>query len=154
MTDTPDAITLFALYHLGLDSDGNYRFRNFHECARSLKVDTETLERWLKAAKLDAESIGLVEFNMTAAHVDAQFTAQADVPTFIAATWSAFDTARSLAPRASIRMDVNYDAIWGIDGNVAGTSGASESDDTGSDDTGSDDTGSDDTGNSDPEKQN
>lgn len=114
----PHDAELFALYHLGLGRDGRYRFRNLHQCARELSVDAATLEGWLRAARLDAEAAKRVDFNLSAAHVDAQFVAASHVGAFVAETWRAFVAAREHKPLDHVRLDLDYDAIWGDAGAV------------------------------------
>lgn len=116
MTNKPSDAELFALYHLGLGRDGVYTFRNAHQCAKHLGVSADTFDGWLRAAKLDSEAAKRVDFNLSAAHVDAQFVAPAEVGPFVARTWAAFLAARSGKPLDQIRLDVDYDEIWGPEG--------------------------------------
>lgn len=112
-TRRPREIELFALYHLGLDREGRYAFRNAHQCARYLGVDAGTFDDWLRAARLDSESVKRVDFNLSVAHVDAQFVAPDAVTSFVAETWRAFEAARTGRPLDQIRLDLDYDDIWG-----------------------------------------
>ena len=116
MATKPTDAELFALYHLGLGRDGKYQFRNTHQCAAHLGVSADTFEGWLRAAKLDSETAKRVDYNLSAAHVDAQFVAPAEVGPFVVKTWAAFLAARSGKPLDQIRLDVDYDEIWGPEG--------------------------------------
>lgn len=109
----PDDIDLFALYHLGLDATGVYRFRNLAECARHLSVPVGQLQGWLQQAGIDADSVKAVPFNVTQCHVDAQFVTPELAAPLVRAAWSGFQQARRQARHGEFHHDVNYDDIWG-----------------------------------------
>ena len=114
MTKTPSAKRLFALYHLGVDDEGVYRFRNLLQCAQYLNVSTDDLRRWLQAAQIDQDVVTSTEFNLSAAHVDAQLAATPTERLQIAArTFDAFVKARSdrSAGSKSVHLDIDYDAL-------------------------------------------
>jgi hypothetical protein len=109
----PSPRELFALYHLGLDREGRYRFRNLHDCARAHGVDAATFEGWLRRHRLDAASVKRVDFNLAVAHAEAQFVAADRVAGFVAETWAAFEAARAGRPLTHDRLDVDYEDVWG-----------------------------------------
>ena len=111
----PADVELFALYHLGLDRDGRYQFRNAHQCARHLQIPVATFEAWLRAAGLDTDAAKRVDFNLALAHADAQFVSPGEVKAFVATTWRAFVAARTGTPLSHLRLDVGCDAVWGAD---------------------------------------
>lgn len=112
----PDAQTLFALYHLGLDGSGVYKFRNLAECARHCQVSIAQLQRWLQEDRIDADAVKAVPFNLTRYHVDAQFVAAAKADALIGDAFRGFrDAQRQARGRGGDGFvhDVNYDDIWG-----------------------------------------
>jgi hypothetical protein len=109
----PDDRTLFALYHLGLDPVGRYRFRNLHECAKAVGTDTATLQQWLEDARIDQDTASRVDFNVTKWHVEAQFVAPADAPALIDRAWTGYQHALRDRGTGDFRHDVDYDDIWG-----------------------------------------
>lgn len=110
----PSDLELFALYHLGLDGQGAYRFRNLAECARHLHASPGQVQQWLQQAGIDADAVKAVPFNLTKCHVDAQFVALDQASAFVQTTWAAFQQARKGRSQAGdFHHDVNYDDIWG-----------------------------------------
>jgi len=112
----PDARGLFALYHLGLDGSGVYKFRNLAECARHCQVPVGQLHTWLQAERIDADAVKRVPFNLTKYHVDAQFVAPDQAQALIAEAYRGFrDAQRHARGRsdAGFVHDVDYDDIWG-----------------------------------------
>ena len=118
MTTTPPQTTpksLFALYHLGLDGQGAYRFRNLQQCARELKLDAGQLTRMLQSARIDAETLGQVEFPLSKWHVEAQFVAADAAQDLIDRAWTTYQEALQKAQLGSGKFhhSVNYDDLWG-----------------------------------------
>ncbi len=112
----PDVQALFALYHLGLDGSGVYRFRNLADCARHCQVPAGQLQRWLQDDRIDADAVKSVAFNLTRYHVDAQFVAPEHAGALIAEAYRGFrDAQRQTRGRSGGEFvhDVNYDDIWG-----------------------------------------
>ncbi|MEY3014840.1 MAG: hypothetical protein RIT45_3575 [Pseudomonadota bacterium] len=118
-TNRPSDMELFALYHLGLDREGQYAFRNAHQCARHLRVEVATFEQWLRDARLDTDAVKRVDFNLSVAHVDAQFVSRDEVGRFVADTWRRFEAARTGQPLEQIRLDLDYEDIWGVLGGAS-----------------------------------
>lgn len=111
LSERPDAQTLFALYHLGVDGQGAYAFRNLMQCARHLGVDAETFRKWLKDNQIDQDVITRVAFNLSAAHVDAQLAADNDSRLALAkASYAAFVAARAEG-LGDVNLDVDYDEL-------------------------------------------
>ncbi len=111
----PNDIDLFAAYHLGLGPDRTYRFRNLAECARLWQTDPATLQRWLGAARIDADTVKSVSFNLTRWHVEAQFVTAADAPALVGEAWRG-DQEALRGGRGGFHHDVDYDDIWGDGG--------------------------------------
>ncbi len=109
----PSAVELFALYHLGLDREGRYRFRNLSDCARIYGVEGATVLRWLQADGADPDTVSHVDFNLTRWHVDAQFVQAEDAPTLIAKAWNGYCEALARRDPSRVFHDVDYDDIWG-----------------------------------------
>jgi hypothetical protein len=65
-----DAFTLFAAYHLGVGSDGEYRFQNLHQLADRLGVTPDELRDALAREGLDAERVLASGYDLAAAQVD------------------------------------------------------------------------------------
>lgn len=68
----PDPFELFAYYHLGFDREYRYRFRNLHHTAAYFGLSPDALKAVLHELKLDADTVKLVDFNLSKAHADAQ----------------------------------------------------------------------------------
>ena len=111
----PTAQTLFALYHLGLDDSGVYKFRNMAECARHCAVSVEALQAWLRHDRIDSDVVKTVPFNLTKLHVDAQFVAPEDSAALVERAFGEFRAAQQRFAGSSDKFvhDVNYDDIWG-----------------------------------------
>lgn len=112
MADRPEPKALFAFYHLGLDSDGVYKFRNLQDCARRWNASTADVQRWLQAAQIDAEAVKQVPFNLTRFHVDAQFVAPAEAGRLIDAAWQGYQQALRDRRADHFQHDVDYDDVW------------------------------------------
>lgn len=111
MKPTPQQ--LFALYHLGLDEQGSYKFRNLGECARKLQVSPQEVQDWLKRARIDAETVGHVEFPLSKWHAEAQFVAQDKASEFIENAWKAYCEALAKSRGDRFHHSVDYDDLWG-----------------------------------------
>ena len=109
----PDAKALFALYHLGLDLEGRYRFRNANECANVVGVNVDTLQQWLLAARIDQDTVSRVDFNVSKWHAEAQFVQPAQAQPLIDEAWAGYTTALRNGGAGDVRLDVDYDDIWG-----------------------------------------
>ena len=109
--DRPDDLELFALYHLGLDREGQWRFRNSHQCAQVLGVDIETLQRWLVDRQLDSDSVKVVAYKLSIAAVDAQFVDAAEASAFTRRVWIEFQAARAVGGGGEFQFDIDYDAL-------------------------------------------
>lgn len=116
MTKSPPAMELFALYHLGLDTDGTYKFRNLGDCARRWGADNQTVTQWLQKAGIDAETVKRVPFNLTRCHVDAQFVKPEGAAALVRQAWDGYQAALRQSGRGEFQFDVNYDNVW-ADGN-------------------------------------
>ena len=112
MAERPEPKALFAFYHLGLDSDGVYKFRNLPDCAKRWNTTLAEVQRWLQAAQIDAEAVKQVPFNLTRFHVDAQFVAPADAPRLIDEAWRGYQLALRNRRADHFQHDVDYDDAW------------------------------------------
>ncbi len=111
MQPTPKA--LFALYHLGLDASGTYKFRNMAQCARYLQIETERLQALLAAAHIDADTVGHVEFPLSKWHAQAQFVTPDTAGKLIDDAWTGYQEALARIDRSQFFHSVNYDDLWG-----------------------------------------
>lgn len=109
----PSNVEIFALYHLGLDRSGVYRFRNLSDCARVYGVDPSTFMTWLSGAQLDPDMVGTVEFNMAKWHAEAQFVAATDAERLIAEAHAGYGEALRRRKPGTFFHAVDYDDIWG-----------------------------------------
>ena len=109
----PTPIDLFAFYHLGLDADGSYRFRNVNDCAKRWQVDNATVQTWLREAAIDPETVGQVPFNLTRFHVDAQFVVADKARDLVQQAWRGYQDALRLREPGRFHHDVDYDDLWG-----------------------------------------
>lgn len=109
----PSPIELFAFYHLGLDSDGSYKFRNVSDCARRYQVDNATVQRWLREAAIDPETVGQVPFNLARFHVDAQFVGDAQKKALVQEAWRGYQQALQRRDPSRFHHHVDYDDLWG-----------------------------------------
>lgn len=109
----PSPIELFAFYHLGLDSDGSYKFRNVSDCARRYKVDNATVQQWLREAAIDPETVGQVPFNLARFHVDAQFISEDKKKALVQEAWSGYQQALRRRDPSRFHHHVDYDDLWG-----------------------------------------
>lgn len=112
MAQKPEARTLFAFYHLGLDTDGSYKFRNLQDCARRWNASAAEVQQWLQRDQIDAEAVKQVPFNLTRFHVDAQFVAPADAPRLIDQAWKGYQMALRDRRPDHFQHDVDYDDVW------------------------------------------
>ncbi len=111
MHPTPKA--LFALYHLGLDASGAYKFRNLAQCARHLQVDTQLLQALLAAAHIDSETVGHVDFALSKWHANAQFVTPDGATTLVDEAWNGYQEALKRMDKSQFFHSVNYDDVWG-----------------------------------------
>ena len=107
----PDDRELFALYHLGLDTAGAHAFRNLADVARIYGTDRPTVTGWLKAAGIDPDTVGSVDFNLSKLHVDAMFVSADQVSTFIDEAWNGYRKARESAVAGTFVHDIDYDEL-------------------------------------------
>ncbi len=114
----PKPIELFAFYHLGLDADGSYKFRNINDCARRWSVDNATVQLWLQDAHIDPATVKSVPYNLTRWHVDAQFVRPEQQEQLIRDAWHGYmaELKRTLSGRQSrepdFHFDIDYDDVW------------------------------------------
>lgn len=104
---------LFALYHLGLDANGSYRFRNLAQCARHLQLDHARLRQLLSAARIDPDTVGHVDFPLSTFHAEAQFVAQSAAQALIDTAWSGYQEALGRIDPSRFHHSVDYDDLWG-----------------------------------------
>jgi len=109
----PDARELFGLYHLGLDREGRYRFRNLSECGRVLDVDPGQLMDWLREVQMDPDSVGQVDFNMAKWHAEAQFVSPAEADALLDRAHAGYVEALQRRAPGRFFHQVDYDDIWG-----------------------------------------
>lgn len=107
----PPARELFALYHLGVDKQGQYAFRNLRDVARLYNTSNETVQAWLKAHRIDPETVGQVEFNLSRRHVDAQLAAPDQLPAVIDEAWAGYREALAGQQPGQFFHDHDYDDL-------------------------------------------
>ena len=115
----PDPFRLFAFYHLGFDDAFTYRFRNLHAAARHFRAAPDDVLTWLKEARMDPDLVSLVDFNLAAAHAEAQQldmggATPAEREAFARGAWQGYLAAldRPLADAPIDRID--YDNPLGV----------------------------------------
>ncbi|MSP91286.1 MAG: hypothetical protein EXR79_05725 [Myxococcales bacterium] len=113
MSTRPADVDLFALYHLGVDRSGAYRFRNLDQCARELGVGSGQLQQWLQQAGLDAESVGQVPFDLAWWSAEAQFAAAGTVHDVVTRAWAALQQARPQRHAERFHHSIDYDRPLG-----------------------------------------
>lgn len=110
----PDPKELFALYHLGLDREGRYKFRNLAEVAKIYGVDNRQVLVWLQDDGTDPDTVKQVDYNLTKWHVEAQFVPPEGAADLIRTAWEGYQTARKSGKGSGqFHHDVDYDDIWG-----------------------------------------
>jgi hypothetical protein len=113
----PTPIALFAFYHLGLDSDGTYKFRNIHDAARRFGATAEEVRSWLAEYRLDADTVAAVPFQLAQAHTDAMMVALSGdaeaVRAHALATYGEYVRALESETGTSFHFSIDYDDIWG-----------------------------------------
>lgn len=112
----PDPRELFAYYHLGLDRRGRHAFRNLADLAREYGTDRDTASQWLKSSGLDPDTVGTVDYNLSALHVDAMLLVadrveQDRVDSFVAEAWKGYVEALSDAVPGTFHFDIDYDEL-------------------------------------------
>jgi hypothetical protein len=107
---TPRAV--FALYHLGIDARGQYRFRNVDQCAKECGVDRATFQAWLQEYGLTPEDIGELPYDLAAWSARAQFTEPGQVADVVEEAWAALAEARSRRHPGRFHHSVDYDDVW------------------------------------------
>ena len=115
----PDSFRLFAFYHLGFDDELRYRFRNLHAAARNFGATPEEILTWLKEARMDPDVVCLVDFNLAAAHAEAQQLDMAEATLEVRAAFARGAYAAYLAaleqPLAESPIDrIDYDNPLGV----------------------------------------
>ncbi len=76
----PSPFDLFSLYHLGVDRNGAYRFRNLHGVARELGASSSEVDGWLYEYGLTATIAKHLPINLSAWHAEAQILALTGTP--------------------------------------------------------------------------
>jgi hypothetical protein len=109
----PTPKQLFALYHLGLDAAGAYKFRNLQQCARHLSIDTQLLQSLLAAAHIDADTVGHVDFALSKWHAKAQFATPDTAQALVDEAWNGYQEALGRMDPSQFFHSVNYDDVWG-----------------------------------------
>ena len=109
----PADVDLFALYHLGVDRSGRYRFRNLDQCARELGVGSGQLQQWLQQAGLDAESVGQVPFDLAWWSAEAQFAPDGTTHEVVARAWAALLQARPQGHAGRFHHSIDYERPLG-----------------------------------------
>ena len=116
MSQPIEPVALFAYYHLGLDHEYEYRFRNLHQAAAHFGVPADQIKAHLTEYGMETELIRLTGFNLSKAHADAMELDLLGAPVaareqFVRDTWAAFVAARS-EPLADVdQPDVDYDDL-------------------------------------------
>jgi len=112
----PDALTLFAFYHLGIDRDGLYKFRNLHDALRAFGATAPELHGWLTEYRIDPPTVSRVDFNLAVAHTDAQIVAMAgDVDALRAQVRQSFERYLAALERSTgehVHFSLDYDDVW------------------------------------------
>ena len=114
----PDPFDVFCFYHLGLDREMRYRFRNLHDAAEYFGLQPPALRRYLDEHGLDAETMRHIDFNLSRAHADAQELELRGAPfeerlAFARRAWRHFLAARGGTRRATPYEDHDYDDLLG-----------------------------------------
>lgn len=110
-SDRPHPRELFALYHLGLDPEGEHRFRNIGDVAKRYNVDRTTAMEWLVDARIDPDTVGTVEFNLSKLHVDAMFLDAELHAEFIVTAYDGYLVALESATPGHFYHDHDYDKM-------------------------------------------
>jgi len=113
MNMRPPDVELFALYHLGLDGDGVYKFRNLTDVAKIFRVQAQTVQQWLCESSMDPDSMSQVEFNLAKWHVEAQFVAATGAQALAQRAWDAYTLALKHLDPHRVYHSVDYDDLWG-----------------------------------------
>jgi hypothetical protein len=109
---------VFVYYHLGLDAQFEYRFRNLHDVAAYFGSSADEVQEFLTRHRIDAATFRHIDFNLSAAHVDAQMldlegAATEERRAFAERTWERFQAAlKGYDPRRTFE-DLDYDDPWG-----------------------------------------
>ncbi len=116
---TPEPFEVFCFYHLGLDREMRYRFRNLHDAAEYFGLKAPALRRYLDEHGLDAETVRHIDFNLSRVHADAQDLELRDAPfeerlAFARDAWQRFLAARGRTRRATPYEDHDYDDLLGM----------------------------------------
>lgn len=110
----PDAFELFCFYHLGLDREWRYRFRNVNSAARAYNTTVEQVKAWLVAERIDPETVTSVPYALARAHSEAQILALEgkveQLPAFARRVYDDFRAAqRHMSPGAGLLSDDDFE---------------------------------------------
>jgi len=109
----PDAFELFAQYHLGLLPDGSARFQNANQIAARYGVSVEELTAWLAAEQLDAPTADATDYDLPAAHGEAQVLAMlGDPAATLAFARRAYDEYRARLGHKKVRTFDDDEPAW------------------------------------------
>lgn len=118
---SPRAFEVFAFYHLGLDREFEYAFRNVNQAAAYFSMGIDELGAFLETHRMDPETIRHVDFNLSAAHADAQMMdldgASIEArETFAKDTWKRYQAALQGSYDKSRQFDdVDWDNPLGLE---------------------------------------
>ena len=109
-----DPFAWFCFYHLGLDRDWDYRFRNLHHTAAYFGIEADAVQAELQAHEMDADVVKRSDFNLSQAHAEAQVLSitgatPSDIEAFARNAWSSFIEARKRGLHATGQDDVNWE---------------------------------------------
>lgn len=107
----PSAKALFALYHLGVDEEGEYAFRNALDISRIYNQTPDIILNWTREGGFDPDTVGHVDFNLSRRHVDAQFAEPEQLQAIIDEAWAGYQEALKSADPEQFFHDHDYDKL-------------------------------------------
>ena len=115
---TMDPFAVFAFYHLGLDEEFQYKFRNIHDTAKHFQVSEKAIRDFLEREKMTPERIRHTDFNLSEAHSEAMIMDMDGLSKDAKKAFAqqAFGKLRD-SQHDSLREfdDVDYDNLLGLD---------------------------------------
>ena len=113
---TIEPFELFCLYHLGLDGEFSYRFRNMHQVASELDLGIMELNQALAEHRMDVDTIRHTPYNLAKAHAEASVLVITEQPSsverFARKTYHDYREALKRYDPSKTFEDVDYDNIW------------------------------------------
>ncbi|MCA9524050.1 MAG: hypothetical protein KC609_23950 [Myxococcales bacterium] len=114
----PDGFELFCFYHLGLDRQWSYRFRNVNAAARTYGASVDEVKAWLASERIDPETVTAVPYALAKAHSEAQILAltasTAEIEAFAHRVYDDFRAAqRHMSPGAGLLSDDDFELDGG-----------------------------------------